>query len=255
MEVAPGVYSIGHRAGLKAYLSGYSRAYLLDTGETGWMLVDTLGDADAGLVLEQLERLGRSARDLEHILLTHAHRSHLMGLARLKVSSGASVHSHEWEADIVAGERRAQPVALRSAGPASLYTMRLGLALGAGTPPCRVDAYLEDGGSVGPLRVIHTPGHTPGHVVFYWPERQVLFTGDAVATWPSFGAGWPGFQLDDAQFRASLLHMQASVRRMAAEHSAPLSVIAVSHGDPITRGADVRLRSLIETTTGLESLE
>lgn len=44
---------------------------------------------------------------LKHILLTHAHRSHLGRLAELKRMSGATVYAHEWEADIIAGERKA----------------------------------------------------------------------------------------------------------------------------------------------------
>ena len=44
---------------------------------------------------------------LKHILLTHAHRSHLGGLSELKRMSGATVYAHEWEADIIAGERKA----------------------------------------------------------------------------------------------------------------------------------------------------
>ena len=42
----------------------------------------------------------------------HGHRSHLGGLAALARASGATVHAHEWEADIVGGERHAQPVTI-----------------------------------------------------------------------------------------------------------------------------------------------
>ena len=245
MQIAPGIYTIGHRAGLRAYLGGYSRAYLLDDDETGLTLIDTLSDADARTILEQIDRLGKSVKDLKRILLTHAHRSHLMGLSRLKILSGATIHAHEWEADLVAGERKAQPVPLGPASPASLLTMRLGLALGAKHPPCRVDEYLRDGKKVGPVTTIHTPGHTPGHCVFYWPERRALFTGDNVATWPQFSAGWPNFQLDDSQFRDSLLRMTEVVREVAPGDP-PVTVLGVSHGDPITRGASKRLGALMD---------
>lgn len=244
MQIVPGVYSVGRKTGRKAYLGGYSRAYLLDEGEAGLTLIDTLSDADGGLVLEQIARLGRPVRDLKRILLTHAHRSHLMGLSRLKILSGATVHAHEWEAGIAAGERRAQPVPLGPARPASLLTMRLGLALGARHPACGVDYYLTDGEKVGPVRTIHTPGHTPGHCVFYWPERRALFTGDNVATWPTFSAGWPNFQLDESQFRSSLVRMSEAVRRLAPD-GPPVRVLGVSHGDPVTRGAQERLDTLI----------
>ena len=54
-------------------------------------------------------------------------------------------------------------------------------ALGLGKhPPCDVDAYIHDGDRIGPLHVVHAPGHTPGHLAFYWPERRMLFCGDAV---------------------------------------------------------------------------
>lgn len=249
MQIAPGVYSIGRRASRKAYLGGYSRAYLLDDGETGLTLIDSLSDADARLILEEIDKLGKSVKDLERILLTHAHRSHLMGLARLKILSGASVHAHEWESDVVAGERKAQPVPLGPASPVSLLTMRFGLAVGAKHPPCRVDEYLTDGEKVGPVVTIHTPGHTPGHCVFYWPERRALFTGDNIATWPQFSAGWPNFQLDDSQFRASLVRMAEVIQEVAPGNPA-VEVLGVSHGDPITKGASQRLDALIGEARG-----
>ena len=249
MQIAPGVYAMGYRAGRAAYSSAYSRAYLLDDG-TGLTLIDTLADTDAHLILEQLKKLNRPVTDLKRILLTHAHRSHLMGLAYLKRLSGAAVCSHEWEAEIIEGRRRARPVALWPVGPLRVYPFRLGLALGAKHPPCHVDdKRLEDGDKVGPVRVIHAPGHTPGHLTFYWPERQALFTGDNIVTWPRVGASWPSFQLDQALFRSSLRRMKDSVHRMA-KHDPPVAIIGVAHGEPITRGADEHLRTLVATVSG-----
>src|ERR671929_2186354 len=143
MEIADGVYSI-RQTGRNTYPSGYSHAYLLEDEETGLTLIDTLADTDARLVLEQLRKLGRSVTDLKHIVLTHGHRSHLGGLATLKRLSDATVYSHEWEADIIAGERKPQPVSLRPIPPLHTYTQRVGLALGVGQPPCTVNRYLKD---------------------------------------------------------------------------------------------------------------
>lgn len=51
-------------------------------------------------------------------------------------------------------------------------------------PPRRADAYVEDGQllTIGriPLRVIHTPGHAPGHVCYYFPDDSLLVGGDLV---------------------------------------------------------------------------
>jgi glyoxylase-like metal-dependent hydrolase (beta-lactamase superfamily II) len=234
MEIAPGVYSMEQQKG------GHVHAFLIDDGAE-LTVIDTLFDTDAGRIIERIRGIGRSVEDLKHIVLTHAHRSHLGGLATLKELSGATVYSHEWEADIVAGERTAQPVTPVPMRPIRtywrVYYLQLGAALGRGKhPPCPVDATLEDGDAVGPVRVIHTPGHTPGHLAFWWPERRVLFAGDAIATYPEFGPGWPAFTLNPTQHRVSL-------RRMA---DLDADVLAVGHGDPITAGAAERMRSLVE---------
>lgn len=243
MEIAPGIYSI-RQTGRNTYPSGYSHAYLLEDGQE-LTLIDTLGDADGRLVLQQLRELGQPVRNLRRILLTHAHRSHIGGVAHLKSLSGATVYSHVWEADIVSGKRSAQPVPLSPIRPLRVYPQRLGLKFGAGHPPCHVDVHLSDGDQVGPARVIHAPGHTPGHLVFYWPERQALFTGDNVVTWPRLGAGWPGFQLDELLFRDSLRRMEETVLRMGRGHDPPVRVIGVAHGEPLTRGATELLRVVV----------
>ena len=57
---------------------------------------------------------------------------------------------------------------------------------------------------MGPLQVLHAPGHSPGHLAFYWPERRLLIAGDAIATWPDFSAGWKAFNLNKSQHAESL---------------------------------------------------
>jgi hydroxyacylglutathione hydrolase len=51
-------------------------------------------------------------------------------------------------------------------------------------PPRRADGYVEDGQelSIGSLlvRVIHTPGHSPGHVMFHFPNHNILVGGDLI---------------------------------------------------------------------------
>jgi glyoxylase-like metal-dependent hydrolase (beta-lactamase superfamily II) len=50
--------------------------------------------------------------------------------------------------------------------------------------PYHVDQFLEDGDELvtgkHALRVVHTPGHTLGHLSFYLPEDKLLICGDAV---------------------------------------------------------------------------
>lgn len=236
MEVAPGIQDLSQAMG------GHVHAYLVDESD-GLTLIDTLYDTDGHRVLDGIRRLGRQPEDVQRIVLTHAHRSHLGGLAALKRATGATVCAHSWEADIISGERKAQPKisALIPMQPIRtywrIYYLQLGMALGIGKhPPCPVDRTLVDGDRVGSLQVLHTPGHSPGHLAFWWPERRTLFAGDAIATWPDFAPGWSAFNLNERQHRESLQRL--------AELDA--EVLAVGHGRPIVAHAAARVRSLID---------
>jgi glyoxylase-like metal-dependent hydrolase (beta-lactamase superfamily II) len=227
-ELTPGLYSLGHTKG------GHVRAFLIDDGGE-LTLVDTLFEDDAPLVLDAIHRVGRRPNALARIAITHGHRSHLGGLAALKRVSGATVYAHAWEADIVSGDRRAQPVTLRPTQSLRLLPFQLGLRLNRPRHvPCPIDEALEDGDAVGPLQVLHAPGHSPGHLAFHWPERSALLAGDAIATWPELCPGWRAFTLNEKQHAASLRLMAALEAR----------IVGVGHGNALTEDAADRVHAL-----------
>lgn len=231
VELAPGIVALGDRR------YGWVRAFLVEDG-TDLTLIDTLGDDHPFVVLAAIRRMGRSISDLKRIWLTHAHYSHLCGLAALQRLSGATVRSHAWEADIVSGERKAQRVPILPSRPLRAYfPFQFGLAFGIGDhKPCPVDDTLSHECEEGGLTVLHTPGHTPGHVAFWSEKHQVLLSGDAIVTWPEFAGGWGSFTLNERQQRKSL-ECLASL--------APKKV-GVGHGNPITEDAAERLNSLVQ---------
>jgi glyoxylase-like metal-dependent hydrolase (beta-lactamase superfamily II) len=220
--IEPGLHTIGPLVdGTRQ--GGYSRAYLLEDGDR-LTLVDTLFDTDAYMIIEYLLRIGRSAHELTDIVLTHAHRSHLGGLARLKRLSGATVWAHDREADIIAGRAHAKPVGLLPFRPLVLYPFRLLSYVNRPKhDPCEVDRTLGEGDTVGTLKVLHVPGHTPGHLAFHWRDRALL-VGDAILTWPTFGPGWPGFNLDEHEYRRSLWRL-VSLRP---------AIVGPGHGPPLS---------------------
>jgi glyoxylase-like metal-dependent hydrolase (beta-lactamase superfamily II) len=229
-ERAAGIWSLGHGKG------GHVHAFLLEDGGE-LTLVDTLFEGDARLVLDALHRLGKKPSDLTSIAITHAHRSHLGGLGTLKRESGATVYAHVWEADIVAGDRRAQAVSIWPHQSLKLIPFQLGLWLDRPRhTPCPVDELLGEGDAVGPLQVLYAPGHSPGHLAFWWPERRFLIAGDGIATWPELCAGWKVFNLNHAQHRGSLARLA----------SLDAAIVGVGHGDPITEGAAERVHALAE---------
>jgi glyoxylase-like metal-dependent hydrolase (beta-lactamase superfamily II) len=231
MKIAPGVYSMGQEEG------GQVRAYLLESGNK-LTLIDTLYDDDGKRVLLEIESLGYEPTDLKHIILTHAHKSHVGGVAALKAVSGATVCSHEWEVDIIAGRRPATRVSLMPRRPFEVYRLQLGLALGLGKhQPCEVDQRLKAGDHIGPLQVVETPGHTPGSLSFWWADRRALFAGDVITTWPEVAAGWPGLTLNNAR-------NLRSVRDLTDFGNA--EILCTGHGEPITHDAAATIRALAE---------
>ena len=92
VQIVDGVHRIGpDRHGYTQ--GGYSQAYLIDDG-TSLVLVDTGYEEDAHQILKYLWSIGRSPNELTDIAITHAHRSHLGGLATLKrLAPDATVHA------------------------------------------------------------------------------------------------------------------------------------------------------------------
>ena len=231
MEIAPGVYEIG--ATKRGYLkAGYTKAFLIEDNES-LIVIDTFYDADAKLILDEIARIGKRPGDIKHILLTHAHRGHLGGMATLKRLSGAPIYAHEWEADIVSGNRHRQEPSIFAFSPIKAWPI---ISFGQLTAHWNkhdarpVDQLIDEGDQIGPLKVHHTPGHTPGHLAFYWPEHKVLFTGDAFVTWPLITPGW----------RCTMLNITQSWETLERMATFDVEVICPGHGNSITEnGAEV----------------
>jgi len=175
-QVIPNVYSI-------RIWMGYVNAYLI-AAEDGITLVDSGLTGQAGTILEAISSTGRTPADLKHILITHHHSDHTGSLASLVETTGAKAYVHSLDAGITRGDApvgRPNPRVFlgRLAGP---LLMRLQPSR---MPPVVIEREVADGDELpitGGLRVIHTPGHTAGHVSYLWPESGgVLFAGDAAA--------------------------------------------------------------------------
>lgn len=130
---------------------------------------------DAERIVETLERLGLN---LQAIALTHAHLDHVGGVAALKkLKPDASINLHKADEFMYTGLPE-QPAWIGI--PRSQWAA---LGFDFEEPP-PVDEYWTDGQQydVGDLKfeVLHTPGHTPGHVVLYEPKERKVFVGDVL---------------------------------------------------------------------------
>lgn len=218
-------------------MGGHVHAFLLDDGN-GITLIDALYDSDAHRILDEIRAMGRQPSDLKNIIATHAHRSHIGGMAVLKELTKAKVYAHEWEIGIIEGQRKSTRVSLWPKPPLAAYYTQVGLALGVdGHKPCLVDQSLKEADHVGPLTIVSTPGHTPGCLSFHWPGKRALFVGDVIVTWPRVEAGWAGLTMDMRQ------NVQ-SVGKLS--DFGDVDIVGVGHGEPIAEGAIEVLKKLRE---------
>ena len=110
--------------------------------------------------------------------------------------------------------------------------------------PGDVDIQLEGGEILKPLgglRVVPTPGHTPGSICLYAPERKLLFVGDALQRRRK------KLRLPAKMVSTDLVAAIASVKKMA---ELDLEIICFGHGRPLFEGVHGRLTALIERSVG-----
>ena len=139
------------------------RAVCVDPGEAA----DEIG--------EVLDKLGL---ELQAIALTHAHMDHVGGVAALKrARPEAEVVLHEADEPLYFALPQ-QPELL---GIPRQQWRHLGFEY---EQPPPVERHWQDGEvyEVGDLRfkVLHCPGHTPGHVVLFEPNERKVFVGDCL---------------------------------------------------------------------------
>ncbi|MCI1775420.1 MAG: MBL fold metallo-hydrolase [Paenibacillus lautus] len=131
---------------------------------------------DAGMSFSQkgiLQAAADTGKPIKRIVLTHAHGDHVGALDGLKKElPNASVCISRRDALLLKGSAELQPgepqTPIRGDIPKNVTTVP--------------DVLLEDGDSIGSLKAIATPGHTPGHMAFLDERSGILIAGDAWQT-------------------------------------------------------------------------
>ncbi len=142
-----------------------TNCYLVADEETRQAVVIDPG-GDASRIIGRIRQLGL---ELVGILNTHGHFDHVLDAWTLKEALGGLIFLHP----------RDEPLLMdHKVGLGALFTAS------ARSPQGKVDEWLEEGEELSfgniRLKVLETPGHTPGHVAFHMADAGVLFVGDTL---------------------------------------------------------------------------
>lgn len=187
-------------------------------------------------IVAGLAYIGKRPRDVTRIILTHAHADHAGGASAMLGATGvAGIDAHEADADY-----------LRQGSPPPRDTTTTGGRIfdrlpASGFSPVPVASELKHGDLIpvaGGIRVVHTPGHTPGHVSLLHEASGVLITGDSIfniwsrRTWPL-----AGFCTSFAQSKATAVILA----------DLDYGIAAFTHGPELRDRARERIRDFLRT--------
>lgn len=152
---------------------------------------------------------------LAGIYLTHTHIDHILGVAWAAKTYGAPVFYHEADSVVYAH--------------APEWATLMGLSY---EPGPSAEKYVQPGDILfwdgQPVEVLFVPGHSPGHVAYYMPQLQWLFSGDLL-----FQGSIGNYQLPLADYHT----LMTSLRKII--HQLPdTTQIWPGHGEPTTLAAE-----------------
>ena len=218
MEIVPGLRSV-RLLGSKSYLVVEDEITLIDAGLQG----------SGTLLRRYLDGIGRSPRDVKRIVCTHGHPDHIGGVREIAAMTGAEVLMHEADVlrlkmDMKGALKELRPwafVAAITRGPED-------------ATPMPDDSVIP---ALGGLRVVHTPGHTPGSVCLYSAAHRLLIVGDVLQVIRG------SLSLPSLVFTEDMALARSSIARLA---ELDVRTICFAHYPTWREGGGEALRALAE---------
>ena len=154
-----------------------------------------------------------------HLLCTHGHFDHCMGNGYIFRAFGLKPRAHQDDSFLMEEmERQTSDI--------------LGIPIHLDVPP--VGNYLTDSDNISfgshTWQILHTPGHTPGGIVFYDADEHIAFSGDTLFR---MSIGRTDFE------RGSYADMMTSLHMLATQLPADTKIYA-GHGPETTMADEIR---------------
>ena len=232
VALAAGVYRIPT---LGDYINSY--AFVDDDGSV--TLVDCGFKRAPAKIVSALAAIGKHPHDVQRIVLTHAHFDHSGGASTMVDETG--VNGVDVHADDAGYVRTGTRVPGDTASTSGRIFARAPWGDFRATP---VAQELVDGQTLdvaGGLRVIHTPGHTPGHISLLHPGSGVLITGDSIFNMNS-RMSWPT--------KVFCTSFRQNVETAHVLGELDYSLAAFTHGPEIRDNAREQVRGFLQRARG-----
>jgi hydroxyacylglutathione hydrolase len=182
------------------------------------VLIDAGRTWDRRRIFAELE-----GREISAVALTHVHPDH-QGCAKVVCEErGVPLACHADDVDAMEGRRPVQEAATGNPVNRVIRSIWEG-------PPYKVDRVLQEGDEVAGFRVVHTPGHARGHVVFFRESDRVAICGDAIRNM-SYATALPGIKEPPTIFTYDPAENRRSIRKLAELNP---SLILPGHGPAVT---------------------
>jgi len=230
-NVADGIHLISH---------AHVNCYVVEDDD-GITLVDAGLPSMWPMLQELLDACGRRPDQVRAVVLTHGHFDHVGFALRARREWRVPVLVHGGDARLAAHPYRYKPQRNRFlyplGHPRSVPLLGRMAAAGAlnvkgvpDTSPLETGAPLQVPGRP---TAIHTPGHTDGHCILHFPDRDAVLAGDAVVTLDPY-TGKSGPQIVASAATKDTAQALASLAVIAATGA---TTVLTGHGEPWTRGA------------------
>jgi glyoxylase-like metal-dependent hydrolase (beta-lactamase superfamily II) len=203
--------------------------------EHGHTLIDTGFAKDARTILDALVRNRVALHGIRRIIVTHADADHSGGLAEIKRATNAQVVCHAVEKEFLEHPLRRR---------LSNWYMRVPLLLTTLLPnyhthPVVPDVLVVDGQELPEgFTVVHTPGHSPGHISLLHRGKRLLIAGDALSNRGN------KMRVPITKFTADMTNAQRSIWKLAKRYGDDFETVVFGHGPPLLTNGGKRIKGL-----------
>jgi len=211
---------------------GWVNAFVIE--DDGLTLVDTGTKGSAGKIFSAIKNAGKNPYDIKRIILTHAHPDHAGSAEEIKRILGIPVMAHSEDAKIMRYGIACRKEICLTPGLKNWLIYELAIKRsGINIEPVSIDEHLNDRDLLpllGGVRVIHTPGHSKGHISLLAENEEVLIAGDLLSN--STGLGLSVIYENMAEGISSILNVT----------NLDFDKMVFGHGKPILKDAGSIMR-------------